>query len=198
MKKILILLTILNFSAFAQTINLDGANENYGKDGFYYQDTNDVLGNFVGTYVLDTGSTKFTVVLQKKMNSSFGGAFTEDILIGGYKYEINNVEKINTLSSLNINYADGTNYPINANNILTGNEMGCTDCGANEKHLYGSIYDPVSGAVDDIFIRKTMVGNQQAIKLFILHKMRLRYSNEPPIPLPAFPTSVDLILIKQP
>jgi hypothetical protein len=66
MKKILILLTILNFSAFAQTINLDGANENYGKDGFYYQDTNDVLGNFVGTYVLDTGSTKFTVVLQKK------------------------------------------------------------------------------------------------------------------------------------
>ena len=198
MKKLIITIILLNSSMFAQTLNLDGANENYGKDGFYYEDTNDIFGNFVGTYKLDTGVTKFTITLQKKINSSFGGAFTEDILIGAYKFEENSVVKINTLPTLSTILADGTNYPISSNVILTGNEMGCTICGVSEKHLSGTIYDPVSGATDDIFIRKIIVNGQPAIKVFILHKQRWRYSNEPAIPLPAFPTSVDLILLKQP
>jgi hypothetical protein len=183
---------------FAQTLNLDGANENYGKDGFYYKDINNVLNNFVGNYKLESGTVSFSISLQKKINSSYGGAFNEDILIGAYKYVDNNIEKINTLNTLNTILSDGKNYPIHANLILTGNEMGCTTCGNSEKHLYGSIYDPVSGATDDIFIRKIIVNGQPAIKVFILHKQRWRYSNEPAIPLPAFPTSVDLILLKQP
>ena len=206
MKKIFLILAISSIfsckaqrGSFYETVGLEDSSVEYALTGKYYKDLNNTLNNFTGTYLYTNGATSFKIILQKKTESSVNDRYKEDILIGGYQYVENGVEKINVLNDVNNNYANGWNYSINANNILTGQTLGCTDCRANEKWLRGLIDDPLpnGGSAATIFIRKIMVGGQEAVKVWIYKSMYAVAPGTPPINSIAYPIGQEFILIKQ-
>jgi len=167
--KSIITIYIILFSvlASAQTIvNLDGT-PTYEEQGKYYKDINNVLNPFVGTYLYTNGTTSFKIILQKKENSSFNNYYYEDMLIGGYQYIENGIEKVNTLSNLNNNHSNGVLYDIHANNIMTGNGRGQTGFSPTEKWVTGYIDEPSSDTGHEIFFIRTTVNGQEAVKIFI-------------------------------
>ncbi|GEC78781.1 hypothetical protein [Flavobacterium aquatile] len=81
--------------------------------------------------------------------------------------------------------------------VKTGNTYGWTDCAPNEKWIYGTIEDPVSGSVDRLFIFKRMINGQEAIKIFILHSIGYRPAGSPASSPISYPLSEEIILLKQ-
>ena len=196
--KIAFLVLVANF-AFAQTVvNCDSPGALYGMPGYYFKDINNVYNQFEGDYLYTNGNTSFLIKLRKKEHSSVGdGLYFEDMLIGSYRYVENGVEKVNVLDDINTDFPNGTYHKIKARIILTGPEKGCPDCEIDEKRLWGSIKDPVSGSVDRLNIRKTTVGGQEAIKIIILHAIEYRLVGTPAPPPVSYPLSQEIILIKQ-
>lgn len=84
-------------------------------DGQYYKDTNNKLNSFEGTWVFQDGNTSFKLVIEKKIQqhipSANGAGFYQDYLIGEYQYIENGIDKINTLSNLQITF----NHPYSYN-----------------------------------------------------------------------------------
>jgi hypothetical protein len=200
MKKLLIISLILGFvSCKAQTIMQEQPLENRTTTttGVYYKDFDNFLNTFEGTYLYSNGNTSFNIILQKKIKSSINGRYEEDILIGGYRYIENGVEKINTLNALNTTLPNGWFYPINGNNIMEG-KMRCPTCDDNEKWILADIKDPVGHHVNELFIRKTSIGGQDAIKIFIYHALESASPDNAPAPLPInHPINQEFILVKQ-
>lgn len=106
------------------------------KQGAYYKDNNNYYNPFVGTWVFDNGTTKLTIVLQKRemIYTDVSGGFYTDRIVGEYKYEVNGVTLINTLDNIN-----NTNVKTNAisgiNLIKPSQYPACNDCSFNEKRL---------------------------------------------------------------
>lgn len=200
MKKIfLITISLLYISCKAQTIMQEEPLENRTTrdTGVYYKDFGNLLNQFEGTYLYTNGTTSFKMVLQKKVMSNVNNIYYEDILIGGYRYIENGIEKVNTLNALNQTYSNGWSYPIDGNNIMEG-KMRCPSCDNNEKWILADIDDPVGHHVNELFIRKTTVGSQDAIKIFIYHAFEGAAEEDAPAPTPiSHPINQEFTLIKQ-
>ena len=200
MKRILLItICLLYISCKAQTIMQEEPLENRTTrdTGVYYKDFGNLLNQFEGTYLYTNGTTSFKIVLQKKVMSNVNNIYYEDILIGGYRYIENGIEKINTLDALNQTYSNGWSYSINGNNIMEG-KMRCPSCDNNEKWIAARIKDNVGHHVNELFIRKTTVGSQDAIKIFIYHAFEGTAEEGAPAPAPiSHPINQEFTLIKQ-
>lgn len=201
LKKFLMIITLL-VSVITQSQTIKDINAfPWAEPGVYYKDLNNVLDPFVGTYLYNdpATNTSFKIILQKKQGSLFH-SFYQDMLVGAYKFIKNGVVKVDTENDLLNNYPDGRSSVINGYMILDGTERGCTDCLPNEKRILGSINDPNStGFVDDLFIRKITVNNQEAIKIYIHHTLegtRLEGTISLIIP-PGYPVFEEFVLLKQ-
>ena len=144
-------------------ISQDTGTEN--PNGAYYKDTQNLLAPFVGTYQYINGNTSLTIVLQKKTMSLINGRYYEDLIVGEYQYTENGVEKLNTLNNLNTVYTNGWKYNINGNFIITGQSLGCDDCGLTENRLNISLADDTINRVADLDIRRITANGQPAIKI---------------------------------
>lgn len=132
------------------------------KNGAYYEDNEGLLNNFVGTWLYTNGSTSLKFVFKKIIRNNPN--YSEDLLVGEYQYIENELEKINTLNNIN-----------NSNNHILGNAViyydskpPCNDCSANEKRLRMIFIDPVKDTAGDLYLRKVMIGGQQAISAWFL------------------------------
>ena len=197
MKNIYIIFTILSIvNSKAQTI-IGLENQVTTEAGHYYKDINNFLNTFEGTYLYTNGTTSFKIVLQKKIMSNVNDIYTEDILIGGYQYIKDGIEKVNTLSMLSIPHVNGWFYSIHGNNIMTG-KMRCPSCETDEKWIATAIVDPIGHHVNELLIRKTVISGQPAIKVFLYNSAFERALEEgEPLPLPiTHPINTELILLK--
>ena len=118
MKSLKTLAIILFFGGCkAQTPILDISESGTGlPNGYYLKDTYDLLNQFEGIYQYTNGSTILKIVLVKKIQQ-YNGKYYEDLIIGEYQYIENGIEKINTLSEINITYLDQGFHSI-SNNYL--------------------------------------------------------------------------------
>ncbi len=110
-------------------------------EGAYYKDIYDDLNNFVGTWEYTNGTTSLTITLLKKemqhrtyTYKSF--SYYQDVLIGGYKYMENGVEKINTLSQLSLSLPNDSDYYIFGNILLPPATTNCSGCLANMRMVH--------------------------------------------------------------
>ena len=88
MKNILNIVTLLliSINTYAQ-VNITDYD---GKPtvGTYYQDFDNLLDPFVGTYVYTNGNfEKLTFEFRKMIHSNSNNLYYEDLLVGEYKYE---------------------------------------------------------------------------------------------------------------
>jgi len=171
MKNILIVLTIAPFwSCKGQTI-LPLSNSDMDVEGAYYKDVNNDLDNFIGTWKYATGTTSLTITLQKKIMQNFDDGhiqYFEDIIIGGYKYIDNGIEKINTLPQLATTLSDNYSYHIVGNVIAEYDSSYCIGCSSGDKAILLQFSDPdreILGMEPEIIIRRVDEGGIQKVKL---------------------------------
>ncbi|RZM06182.1 MAG: hypothetical protein EOO88_53775 [Pedobacter sp.] len=97
----LILLFFWNVGNSQQVVNITV--ENMGTvPNTYYKDVNNLLNNFVGTWNYYSGNAHLQLVIRKEVHLfDNDDNVYYDMLVGEYKYSVNNVEIVNTLSQLN-------------------------------------------------------------------------------------------------
>jgi hypothetical protein len=134
----------------------------------YYKDLNNNLDPYVGTWIYTNGTTSLKIVFQKAIKASAGGIYFQDLLIGEYQYIENGVDKTNTLTSLNTNYANKMSHHIDGNSIIDKtNKPQCLDCLATEKRIRMSFTDPIRHLGGSLIVRRITAGGQPAIKIFL-------------------------------
>ena len=206
MKKIFLILSILIFAnCKAQYTSIESLENCFDCDqtGVYYKDLNNYLNTYEGTYIYSSGGVYFKMILQKKVVSNINNRYYEDILIGAYQYS-DGTKNVNCLSELNNNYSNGWYYPIEGNYITVGKSK-CDDCSPTEKWLYMTIHDQSTNSVSNFNLRKTVVGGQEAIKVYIRPPYRNNIINgDDPnsgtinyVEPPNYPVTQEITLIKQ-
>lgn len=169
----------------------------YSIKGAYYKDTNNELDAFVGNYLYSSGNTSLKIILQKKIMSSMNGYYYEDLIIGEYQYIRDGIEKTNTLDKLALNYSDQSNHNISGHLIMTGPQLGCEDCGSNEKRLRVGLKDDMSDNVADMVVRLITVNGQAAIEVWFGWIGPIAHPEGTPMPKPAGLRAGTYTLIKQ-
>jgi len=201
MKNTFLLFIILISTFFkSQSVIIDIEEPGFGKPAGYYQkDTNNLLDPFQGTYIYTNGNKSFKIVLKKMIQQPVGSHY-EDIVIGEYQYTENGVEKINTLSNLNVVYSDQFLKHNIAGNIILWNNTRlwkCPQCNPNEKRLSVRIIDKISGRRASFLMRRTAVNGQQVIQTKINNISAAIWEEGTPEPLAfALPTG-EFTMIKQ-
>ncbi|MBC7525000.1 MAG: hypothetical protein H7239_11245 [Flavobacterium sp.] len=134
----------------------------------YYKDVNNLLNPFEGTYLYTNGNTSFKIILVKVVQQ-YNGRYYEDLLIGEYKYIENGVLKVNTLPELSTVYNNQRVHNIDGNSIIYNNDRAwkCPLCATGEKRLETSIRDASTDRYALLFMRKVMVGSQEALSIKI-------------------------------
>jgi hypothetical protein len=210
----IIFLFIFSISCKAQILDAYDSNIITGEvNGAYYKDLNNFREQFVGTWKYTQGNTSLTIIIQKRDNLSyFNGlnTYSQDVLIGEYKYLENGIEKINTLSNINTNY--GSNYEENWEHNLFGgmylpfpnNYPRCNECIPNEKRMEFSYNEPHydgKGIADGIMaVRKFTENGVHKIKIWFYttnQTQRHDANGNPIIPAPFKIPFGEYILIKQ-
>ena len=195
----ILIFSFLSCKAQSPIISIDSLGM-HNTQNAYYKDLNNDLNLFEGTWLYTNGNNSLKIILVKKtMQHRYNGGYYEDLIIGGYQYIKNGIEKINTLSDLknpNINY----HASIRGNNIHDDCfYMPVDDCTDGEKRLDLVIFDPVTNKHNgDLILHKRTVNGQEALKAMIDIGYIGRHYPGVPTPLPTMPSQMqNIILIKQ-
>ncbi|MCD1116219.1 DUF6705 family protein [Chryseobacterium turcicum] len=196
-------LFILIFSAElkSQSVTIDIEEPGFGKpNGYYQKDFNNLLNPFEGTYIYTNGTSTFKIVLQKMIKQPVDSHY-EDLIIGEYQYMENGIEKVNTLSNLNIMYSDQyLKHNIAGNGILWNNSRlwKCPQCKPNEKRADLTITDKLTNRYANILMRRTVINGQQVIQVKINNVNTVSYNVDTESPPADFSLPLgEFIMIKQ-
>lgn len=189
-------LIFYNCKAQSPVLNMETTFSTDVPDNAYYKDVNNVLNNFEGIWLYTNGNTSLKIVLVKRSQYR-NRKFYEDLLIGGYQYIENGIEKINTLTDAD-NPSIGRDASIKGNNIYNNCKYSpVDDCVDGEKNLHLSINDVTSdGHIGALRLFKRTINGQEALKAKISMNYLLDVSGE--LPDPTLPWRMDnIVLIKQ-
>lgn len=170
MKNIILIFIILSsISLFkAQSVTIDLSESWLGKpNGYYRKDTNNLLNQFEGIYLYTNGNTSLKIVLTKKIKQ-YNNRYYQDLIIGEYQYIVNGMEKINTLSNLDVVYNNQfVKHAIAGNSLINFNYRSwkCPQCNPNEKRLRANITDVSTNRSATIFMRKTNISGQEVLQV---------------------------------
>ena len=208
MKQILIL-TLLAISILNCKAQIRPMEENFRDDipnGSYYKDVNNILNTFEGTWLYTNGTSSIKIKLTKVyMYHSVAGSrdYYEDLIIGGYQYIENGVEKINSLTDADYITMPYDNTSIWGSSIHDNCKfMPVDDCVEGEKRLILSIMDPITEEhFGDLVLHKRTINGQEALKatLSIGYAKSVFHEDDPiTYPPPTIPNRIDnMILIRQ-
>lgn len=165
----IILLILISISSNAQTPIVNILDKNGTRvGGAYYKDINNLLNPFQGTYLYTNGNTSFKITLVKIVQQ-YNGRYYEDLIIGEYEYIENGVPKVNTLAQLTTVYNNQNMHSISGSSVINNNNRGwkCPLCADGETRLRTSIKDAATNRYALLFMRKIIVGSQQALSIKI-------------------------------
>jgi hypothetical protein len=200
MKKIIFItvfiVALYNCKAQSPILNMEADTKYDAPNNSYYKDVNNVLNNFEGTWLYTNGNTSLKIKLVKSIKF-FNSKFYEDLLIGGYQYIKDGVEKINTLSDAN-SPSIGRNASIRGNNIYNNCKyLPINDCIEGEKNLDLSINDiPLNGHIGDLRLFKRTINGKEVLKANIVMNYYRDINGRAPDP--TLPWQMEnFVLIKQ-
>jgi len=198
-----ILITILAFSfltckAQSPIISIDSLGI-HNIENAYYKDLNNDLNPFEGTWLYTNGNTSLKIILEKKIMFN-NGDYYEDLMVGGYQYIENGVEKINTLSDVN-HPSLGYHASIKGNTILDScYYLPTDDCVESEKRLSLSIEDTFTNDhYGSLILHKRTINGQEALNVRIEFRYyKATVTEDEIIPDPTMPWQMNnIIMIKQ-
>lgn len=129
-------------------------------DGGYYQDTNNLLDPYIGTWLFTNGTTSLTMKLRKIVNH-YNGKFYTDLLIGEYQYVENGIEKLNTFDQFNIDYPFQYDHRLNSCYLLNANDKPnpCNTCNNSISRVDITYSDDVKGIMGSFLIGLSATSN---------------------------------------
>lgn len=177
-KTIKILILLLTILCKAQSPILPVYGKDFGKtNGAYYKDIDNFHNQFVGTWLLNNGTTYLKVTFKKKpmfFENFFGINCYVDYLVGEYEYKENEVTKVNTLTNIDINHTDIYKYNLcSIFRIKKTRYPECITCGENEGRLIMdfqelSTRDPSWAANADFILRHVVEGGIEKLNVQFL------------------------------
>jgi len=191
----IILLVFISLSCKAQSpiISIEDATAEEIENA-YYKDTNNILDPFVGSWVLNDGTTYLKIVFEKKIMENTGNYF-EDLLIGEFQYKENNIELVNTLPNLTDSTITNVfKYSINGNYFML-NTSPFEDYTTDSFRMNLSMSEP-NGCFSELDVRVATVNGQQAIQIFKRGGIVTLEPGEPASPEPIIPAGF-YFLIKE-
>jgi hypothetical protein len=162
-------------------------NSEYGEiENAYYKDIENFHEQYEGTWLYSNGNTSLKLVFQKKNMVLINGYLTnyyEDVLIGEYIYVTNGIEKINTLSNLNINHTDVNNYNLySVSKIRSDVRPKCSECSSTEFRLNLFLNEPfirnIDGHDNDFIIRRFFDNGVEKLKVWFVKTDNGVYSDK--------------------
>lgn len=179
MKKIILALVfITSFSCKAQNPVLPLYKSEFAAiNGAYYKDMDDFHNQFVGTWVLNNGTTYLKVTLKKKpefLEDFLGVNCYVDYLVGEYEYKENGVTKVNTLTNIDLNHSSIYDFNLISDfRIKKSRHPECITCGENEGRLVMNFQqlltrDPMWAASAEFILRHVVVGGIEKLNVQFL------------------------------
>ena len=160
----------------------------------YYKDIHNFLNDFEGTWLATKGNTTLKIVLKKLEMVSNDVPYYMDYIVGGYQFLENGVEKINTLSKINIQYVRS----IYGNRLLKSNfKPKCNDCDPNKRRLNLSFIDRERDISGSLFLQHTTVNGQPALKAILWGNGKTYNESNPPANFYLTVPTGEYLLIKQ-
>jgi len=206
MKKNIIILILLIFSNLsAQTPIKSLFHDKYAQiENAYYKDVDLDFDNFIGTWKFTDGNTIFEIKLQKVvMRYDSVLKIYEDFIIGEYRYVLNGVQIINTISNLNTPFDDSYLHNIVGTAIIKSMSAPiCPECSTNERRVSLMFNDPIRNAPGlggRITLRRIDENGVQKIQLFLQQTGSVIYLDETPVTYTRFHVPWgSYVLVKQP
>ena len=174
----LFIILILCSTAVAYTqspiLSLYANQGSHGVENAYYKDLDNVQSPYVGTWLLDNGTTVLKVMLRKRImvyvTGSLGNTY-EDVLVGEYLYSKNGAVRVNTLENLSQEYEDNTDYNLHSAGLMRKSAYPkCNECAEGEKRLTLYINDParrhLSGLSNELIIRRFFDSGVEKLKVW--------------------------------
>lgn len=194
---ILITFSFLNCKAQSPILAIETDSRIGIQDNSYYKDVNNVLNTFEGTWLYTDGNTSLKIKLVKS-TMFFNGDYYEDIMVGGYQYIKNGVEKINTLSDVD-NLSIGYDASIWGSSIHNNCfYLPVDDCVDGEKRLDLSLEDVITeNHFADLILHKRIINGNEAINAKIVFGYRGQDYPNVLTPEPTLPWQGEYLLIKQ-
>ncbi|RBA28609.1 DUF6705 family protein [Flavobacterium tibetense] len=179
MKKIVILIVYITFSigCKAQILDIYETLPSETPLNAYLKDTQNFQNQFVGTWVYQNGQEYLEVrfIKREMFWRPAPTQFYEDVLVGEYKYiDSNGIEKVNSLSNLNLNHDNLFNY-----NLYSGAKLVldryplCPSCPIGTERLYMHFDEPAN---DDnmlsagFVIRRVIENGVEKLKVQFINK----------------------------
>ena len=195
---IVIFLAVLNCKAQSPILSI----KNIGlknQSNAYYKDIDNELNPYEGTWVHTDGNTSLKIKLVKNEKAKEVNYY-EDLIIGGYQYIENGVEKINRLS-------DADNQTFDYDTVIHGNSLlnKCkylpfeNDCIQGQTVMLSLLFDdPISkGHVADLKVMKITVNGQEALRGYMVFDYHGEYVEGEETPAPTLPWQQEYLFIKQ-
>ncbi|CAM4366574.1 DUF6705 family protein [Flavobacterium terrigena] len=147
-------------------------------DGGYYQDANDLLNPYIGTWVHTNGTTSLTIKLRKIINF-YNGKFYSDLLVGEYQYIENGVEKLNTLSQFTIDYPLQYDHKLYSSHLLYASDKPnpCTTCNNSISRVNITYSDSVKGIMGSFYMGLSSTSN--LVTNVYISSTGIKYSGDP-------------------
>ena len=219
MKKIIfyIVISFINMSCFSQSIDVENKHKENFRDinGAYYEDINSVFNPFEGNWLYSLTNSDGTITsirfkVKKLENQLYHYSvkninYHQDVIIVGYQYIENNIEKVNTLNIVDDDIINFINCAISGNGILLPDDKPiCFNCFPLEKRVELLYFEPNSkDKYANIILRKTIntSGNEVLeVKIYSPIQHRLINVNNPSQEPEGYFTLPfgNFVLIKQP
>ena len=163
-------MSFFNISCFSQNIDIENKHkENFRDiDGAYYQDINYVFNPFEGNWLYSITNSDGTITsirfkVKKLENQIYHYSvkninYNQDVVIVGYQYIENNIEKVNTLNIVDDKNINFISCSMSGNGILTADDKPeCTNCQTLEKRVNLLYFEPNSkDRYANVILRKTI------------------------------------------
>lgn len=195
MKNIITLIAVFWLSVLSSQIIKPLANGmEYGYiQGAYYKDINNDFEAFTGIWRYENNGAILEIKLQKMLNvfdPDFCMCYT-DYMVGGYKYTVSGVEKINTISLLATPFDDPYEYSLAGHNINTADCYPiCEDCLPLEKRVLLIFNDPLRTQVDgldgQLVLRRIISGGSPKLEAWLIKEGNISYEEGTTPPYTSF------------
>lgn len=169
------IISIIGYCAFSQTPVIDL----FDHTGFrnvheaYYKDTHNNFSPFLGTWMYQSEGTILTIKLKKIAQFySMGRHIYMDYVVGEYKYVVNGVEVINTLSNFEQGVDNPYSYNLYGSIINTADNIPvCTSCAPFEKSLLLNFKDPsragILGLEGTLILRRLTFSGRNKLEVWL-------------------------------
>lgn len=184
---LILLLVVISCKAQSNIVPIGSGNYIKNNSNYYLKDINNEFDKFEGTWIYTVGNKEITLRLKKETQyqTSVNGYY-QDLLVGEYKYIINNIEVVNSLTDFNHPNISGYGHNIAGYNFYRRLPENCIDYSSTSEIKIGlNIKQPNNQNIEGrIILRHLIVNGVEKLQACIYDETVFSYGDNDRIAIP--------------